>query len=139
MVTIALIPVLQVGPLLQHLVSLGAPFCVDQWQCDWVGSDFLHQSQPLMSVYFEKKNRLKGPTLVWTNLRIGQWLKGGKEIKAPRERLRRTEISNLSTNCCGSRNIFIEDLGVSSLPRSCQAARESCHIVFRLCEMSPFC
>ncbi len=62
MVTIALTPVPQEGPLLQHLVSLGAPFCVDQWQSDWVGSDFLNQSQLRMSVHLERKNRLKGPT-----------------------------------------------------------------------------
>ncbi len=56
MVTIALTHVLQQGPLLQHLVSSGAPFCVDQWQSDWLESDFLHQSQLLMSVHFEKKS-----------------------------------------------------------------------------------
>ena len=50
---------------IQHLVSLAAPFCVNQCQCDWVGSYFLHQSQLLMSVHFEKKNRLKGPTLLY--------------------------------------------------------------------------
>ncbi len=55
MVTIALTHVLQEGPLPQHLVSLGATFCVDQCQSDWVGSYFLHQSQVLMSVHFEKK------------------------------------------------------------------------------------
>ncbi len=55
MVTIALTHVLQEGPLPQHLVSLGATFCVDQCQSDWVGSYFLHQLQLPMSVYFEKK------------------------------------------------------------------------------------
>ncbi len=49
MVTIALTHVLQEAPLPQHLVSLGATFCVDQCQSDWVGSYFLHQSQLLMS------------------------------------------------------------------------------------------
>ncbi len=65
MVSIALTLVLQEGPLLQHLVSLDTTFCVDQCQSDWVGSDFLHQLQLLMSVHFEKnKIRLKGPTLL---------------------------------------------------------------------------
>ncbi len=63
MVTIALIHVLQVGPLLQHLVSLVAPFCVDQCQSDWVGSDFLHQSQLLMNVHCEEKIASRGPPL----------------------------------------------------------------------------
>ncbi len=56
--------VLEEGPLLQHLVSLVAPFCVDQGQPDWVGSCFLPQSHLLMSVHFEKKNRLKRPALM---------------------------------------------------------------------------
>ncbi len=60
MVTIAVSDVLQVGPLLQHLVSLGAPFCVDQCQSDWVGSDFLHQSQLLMCVHFDAHASLQG-------------------------------------------------------------------------------
>ncbi len=55
MVTIAVTYVPQEGPLLQHLVSLGAPFCGDQSQSDWVRSDFLHQSQLLMILQFEKK------------------------------------------------------------------------------------
>ncbi len=55
MVTIALTHVLQEGPLPQHLVSLGATFCVDQCQSDWVGSYFLLQLQLLMSVHFERK------------------------------------------------------------------------------------
>ncbi len=63
MVTIALTHALQEGPLPQHLVSLGATFCVDQCQSDWVGSYFLHQLQVLMSVHLKKKIRLKGPTL----------------------------------------------------------------------------
>ncbi len=37
MVTIALTQALQEGPLFQHLVSLEAPFCVDQCQADGVG------------------------------------------------------------------------------------------------------
>ncbi len=41
---------------IQHLVSLITPFCVDQCQSDWVGSDFLHQSQLLMSAHLEKTN-----------------------------------------------------------------------------------
>ncbi len=63
MVTIALTHVLQEGPLPQHLVSLGASFCVDQCQSDWVGSNFLHQLQLLMSVHFEKKKNFasRGP------------------------------------------------------------------------------
>ena len=64
--TIVLTHVLEEGLLLQHLVSLGAPFCVDQHQSGWVGSLFLYQSQLLMSVHFEKKNRPKGPTLLHT-------------------------------------------------------------------------
>ncbi len=55
-VSIALTHILQEGPLLQRLVSLGASFCVDQCQSDWVGSYFLHQLQLLMSVHFEKKS-----------------------------------------------------------------------------------
>ena len=69
MVTIALTHVLQEGPLPQRLVSLGATFCVDQCQSDWVGSYFLHQLQLLMGVHFEKKEfRLKGPTLMYIDL-----------------------------------------------------------------------
>ncbi len=68
MATIALTHVLQEGPLLQHLVSFGAPFCVDQWPSDWVGSDSLYQSQLLMSVRYEKQIRLKEPTLLYTSL-----------------------------------------------------------------------
>ena len=64
--TVALTPVPQEGALLQHLVSLVEPFCVDQCQSDWVRSYFLHQSQLLMRVHFEKNNRLEGPTLVFT-------------------------------------------------------------------------
>ncbi len=45
---------------IQHLVSLIAPFCVDQCQSDWVGPDFLHQSQLLMSVHLEKENSPQG-------------------------------------------------------------------------------
>ena len=53
----------------QHLVSLVAPFSVDQCQSVWVRSYFLHQSQLLMNLHFEKKNRLKGPTLMHTLVR----------------------------------------------------------------------
>ncbi len=60
MVTMALTHVLQEGPLPQRLVSLGATFCVDQCQSDWVGSYFLHQLQVLMSVHFKKKNSPQG-------------------------------------------------------------------------------
>ena len=68
MVTIALTHALQEGPLPQHLVSLGATFCVDQCQSDCVGSYCLHQLQLLMSVHFEKKEfRLKGSTLVYAH------------------------------------------------------------------------
>ncbi len=35
----------------------------------WDLSDFLHQSQLLMREHFEKKNRLKGPTLLY--IRVG--------------------------------------------------------------------
>ena len=58
--SIALTHVLQEGPLLQHLVSLGITFGVDQCQPDWVGSYFLHQLQLLMSAHFEKKNSPQG-------------------------------------------------------------------------------
>ncbi len=64
MVTIALTHVPQEGPLLQHLVSLVAPSCVDQWQSDRVGRRFLHQSQLLMSAHFEKKNSSQGAHLI---------------------------------------------------------------------------
>ncbi len=46
---------------IQHFVSLGASFCVDQSQSDWVGSDFPHQPQLLMSVHFEKNFASRGP------------------------------------------------------------------------------
>ncbi len=65
--SIALTHVLQKGPLLQQLVSLCETFGVDQCQSDWVGSDFLHQLQLLMSVHFEKQIRLKGPTLFYSH------------------------------------------------------------------------
>ncbi len=66
--TLALTHALQEGHLVQHLISLVAPFCVDQWQSDGVGSLFLHQSPQLMSVHFEKKNRLKRPILLHTSV-----------------------------------------------------------------------
>ena len=105
MVTIALTHVPPEGPLLLHLVSLVAPFWVDQCRSHWVGSDFLHQLQLLMSVHFEKKNLLQGPTPMYlqyvlarhsthTVHRIAQTVvkRTGKQIS----RLLRTCVCSLS-------------------------------------------
>ncbi len=56
----------------QHLVSFVVPFCEDQWQSEWVGSYLQHQSHLLMSVHFEKKIGLKGPTLMHTKVQ-SEW------------------------------------------------------------------
>ncbi len=120
MVTIALTHIPQESLLLQHLVSLVVPFCVDQSQSDRVGSDFLHQSKLLMSVHFEKKNfASRGPpdwTMHMSNVFIAdeesppskgfKWRPSGVSPSAP-WRLSRTVVSKLAVN------VWVSELHIS--------------------------